>query len=283
MSHDIEFAAPPGKAKEARKKLVARLKELGWRRDAHGAVLTLDDPDTGVSATLDEDEPGAYDGWESLGLYLSIPYARPYFWGLVALGRAQTVAVEVGLGIADPQSRDPGDDGAPRYRDVDSLVRSWLAGNALATSALAGDKPGLSRALCRYFWLYQSTKGAVQAALASADVFVPKLIPVVRGNERCVSLQIGWPDAIPLVLPECDYLVIGHSTGKDFQVDGVAEYRGVRSLLAPLLKPYPIEDGVDALILWPGDANGVGDRLSRLQLVPRSEFRPLPLDGFVTD
>lgn len=280
MSYDIEFFARPGKEQEGRRRFLAGLELVGWR-DGDEGLLTHESEATGVSATLEEGESGEFEGWHSLGLFLSLAYLRPSFWGLEVLPEVARAAAAASLAIADPQSQDPGDDNGPRVRDGESLIRSWNVGNEMAIRAAGSEMPRLARESAHYWWRYQRLKDALQDQLAKSDVFVPSLGLVRRAHSKDVLLQIAWPDCIPLVLPRCDLIIIGHSKRSGFAVDGVASYEGVRQILSPHLRSIEIGRGLIAEALWPDAAKRSGGSLPGLDLMPRSAFSPVAADAFL--
>lgn len=280
MGYDIEFFARPGKEQVGRRRFLAGLELVGWR-DGDEGLLTHESEATGVSATVEDGEPSEFEGWRSLGLFLSLAYLRPSFWGLEVLPEVARAAVGAGLAIADPQSQDPNDDGGPRVRDGESLIRSWNAGNEMAIGAAGSGMPRLSRESAHYWWRYQRFKDAMQDRLAQSDVFVPSLGLVCRGRGKDVLLQIAWPDCIPLVLPRCDLVLVGHSKRSGFAVDGVASYDEVRQALSPHLGSIEVGRGLVAEILLPDAAKRVGGSLPGLHLEPRAVFSQVGADAFV--
>lgn len=88
---------------------------------------------------------------------------------------------------------------------------------------------------------------------------------------------MSWPDAIPLLLPACDLVILVRSKpAGGFDILGVADGPDVAARLADLVRPIPDPpDGADVRVLRPEQTAEAAARLATLALEPVGRFEGL--------
>jgi len=195
MDYSIRFHGPPAAAARLPELLAARSRLM----PAPGGAWLYDNPDTGVSFTLDV-PPHSADG---VLLSAAIPCCRPQVFG-------HEVTHELDA-LAGPLALRWEADGHAREWDATALRQAWEAANRLAIAAaaargLAPDPsltlPGEQVAAAWYWnWHRETLRQRLQPW-----VFVPPIQYVnLRGHvERCII----WADAYPIAVPEVDTVLL---------------------------------------------------------------------------
>lgn len=138
--------------------------------------------------------------WAIVGLRLGMPrvYGRQAIEVLAAL--VERFPSEV----VDPQQ-----DSEIREFDLETLPRAWDKANEAFFAALAPDQAArylpMASAQRELMWRWNSTRNQRQAAL-QLDVFVPMIAPWVRQGQLVTA--VVWSDAIPILLPKVDLVVL---------------------------------------------------------------------------
>lgn len=148
------------------------------------------DPSQAVEA---EAEIRHYHGLAPAGLTVRVDYLRPSFFGMETMPWVDHIRRELDLLILDPQS-EGGSASGPAAYSVDTLIRTWDAGNSRATSTLRSQE-GIemavaSRAVLQAWWRYIMAFPDLEAHYdGGVAIPVPKLMQTVRGK---VTILATW-------------------------------------------------------------------------------------------
>ncbi|MDJ0793754.1 MAG: hypothetical protein QNI98_05860 [Woeseiaceae bacterium] len=132
-------------------------------------------------------------------------YFRPTYFVLEAEPEVTAFIKRFSMTVMDPQMEGmgTGDYSAERFKT------GWLHGNDFGYSSILKnhqDVYSLPQAQLHQLWEWNFNKEDLQGSVED-DVFVPKIM-LVKRNGIPITAAV-WPDAIPSVLPEVDYLLIG--------------------------------------------------------------------------
>lgn len=179
-----------------------------------------DNKSTGVYFCFQHDSesdegPEEVAGLRPAGVSFNLNYFRPHVFGLEAEPEVTAFVRHFDLKVFDPQTSGMG---AGDY-SPEGFLRGWNAGNQFGYRACVdggGDGPapdnnGLFRAPAAEIercWRWNlGVRRLQEGRFTDGDVFVPRILFLTRGREAR-SLCV-WPDAIPILLPRVDYLLIG--------------------------------------------------------------------------
>ncbi len=216
------------------------------------AQAVYENPDTNVYFSFDAtgseaDDPEA-DQPRGTWLALNLNLYRPSVFGLEAAREVLAVTVATDSDVFDPQADDP----AVRSFDTEEFLGRWNHANRRGHVALLSEREGqdpvpwprsLPASTLRAVWEWNCARQAWNDALGD-QVFVPCICFLDGGTD--VETAVVWTDAIPVVLPRVDRVLLyrdelrpkrwfGRSKAPDLSEVTWAE-------LAPFL-PSPVESG----------------------------------------
>lgn len=199
-------------------------------------------PDTKVSFRLDfrsspasSKAPAQPAGFTDSGLSAVIPLGRASFFAREAMPVIERVCRRLRLLVLNTE-----EDGPPKKARVETLVQDWNKANEFAVKArsLVGLPAVISPESADYWWRYQYQQEDLQQRLGPG-IFVPTLAYVRRISDGRLFSMISWPDAIPIVLPECDLAFLGKNVDGDEEPKGPQETGGILfSKLLKKIKPF---------------------------------------------
>lgn len=162
--------------------------------------------DTGVYFTFELLEPTDDEGGLA-GIAFNLNYFRPHTFALEALPELEAFAAEFRPAVEDPQVEGM-EEGT---FSAEGFLSGWSAGNRFAVRAILSQqedhevftKPAdeLERI---WKWNYQRQHRQTQL---EDSMFVPS-ISFLKVGAGVGSISV-WPDAIPIALPQTDYVLIG--------------------------------------------------------------------------
>jgi hypothetical protein len=161
-------------------------------------------PDTGVYFSFDHCDPTDEDEVECWASF-NLNFNRPHYFALEALPELEAFVSAFDLVVEDPQI-----DGMGHGEFVgDLFVSGWSKGNQLG-SAAAGESgaeapPTLPTTTLEAIWRWNYGREAFQRRLGDS-IFVPRIV-FLKANRSPQTATI-WTDAIPVVLPRTDVVVI---------------------------------------------------------------------------
>ena len=235
------------------------------------SLVLYRNPDTAVQATFEREDPRQLAGLlpatvQAVGVRFRLRWPRPRFFAQEAVPILIELADAKRLLVAFPQS------GGAVMRVINptpaEVTRIWQAGSAAPAKGRSSPPlPFMSSERSDRWWRYQWRKQELQRRLGQ-DVFVPTLVGVAtEGRSDELHLQITWTDAVPLVIPECDFItLLEGAIPSEFKVRGTASHDDVRRALAPFLDTIDVEDVGTLPLLKPKQAKRA-----------RSVFQSLPV------
>ncbi len=166
--------------------------------------------DTGVYFLFELSQPekrGEERDVEQADASFNLNYYRPHIFGLEAEPEVASFVATFRPSITDPQVAGMTDG---RYSG-DAFLLGWNTGNAFGYRAV-GSQQGpksqpltLPSAAIERFWRWNYGRGAKQRDVGES-IFVPRVM-FLRSREGVASFVV-WGDAMPILLPEVDLVII---------------------------------------------------------------------------
>jgi hypothetical protein len=168
--------------------------------------------DTGVyfvfeySDSVTSNAPDLEESTSSYPLSFNVNYRRPSFFGKEAEPEVRTFIERFDLLVDDPQI---GGMGVGEY-DSAKFLRGWSEGNELGYQAVmqGGEANAIFTAPTlelERIWRWNYERRRLQAQIGERH-FVPRIFFLeVEGAAKSAAV---WPDAIPSLLPQVDYLFV---------------------------------------------------------------------------
>jgi hypothetical protein len=230
--------------------------------DGESACWTYENPETSVTFTLRHDDAG---------LTCEIPYLRPAFFAIEAMGVVATLCTDLGLTAFESAPGSKASSGSAEW------IASWQRGNRLAVQAAhaLGALPSRwRRDSADAWWRYARDKARLQESLDEGGVFVPRVFLFVD-TQRCsmVRTAMTWSDCIATLFPPADLVMVldksnePTASGRDTRLRGLAERDEVVNALSDLVER--VETAVGEVPYLPADRCALA----------RARFRALRVDS----
>jgi hypothetical protein len=164
--------------------------------------------DTGVYFVIELQTQADEPGEEYFPLALNINYFRPDFFILEAEPEITRFVAEFDLTVSDPQLAGMGEG---EY-SAERLLSGWRHGNEFGHSSILADPANhaqvhsLPSSVTRDAWRWNFGRDALQEAVGESKYVPPVTFLLLDGKVVTVTI---WPDGIPVVMPQVDYLFIG--------------------------------------------------------------------------
>jgi hypothetical protein len=284
VTHELHAVVPAGSSTNPEAFANAVVRSGSWAATP-GDALRYAAPDTGVTATLVSADPpdSLGPGYVHLGVALEISYVRPTFLARESIGAFAAIVRGMDALIFDPQASD-----RPEEPDDDALVVSWRDGNRRAVRVAREMNPALpwtELSVADAWWQYQRALPHLRRAFMATH-YVPVLRFVRRADDARVLRTMSWPDLVPVILPECELIILMRSDPVHrFVIDGVASAPDVEDRLSGIVESIDIDHPESRrLSVVPGSgADVVNERLSSIALEPFEAFVSVDADGFVDE
>lgn len=232
--------------------------------------LMLIDVDDGTLDAIADEQPGdaLVRSAQNPLLTASISYACSDAEVQAALSALDALAKKLDLKIFDPRT----------WTETTALAlsESWSESSEWADAALESmATPGLDRLppdTADYARAYMGCWADIDAAYEPADLFVPHLLLVLTRGGAAASTGVVWPDCIPQVFPEVDYLVIQRKASGlrgilGLKESGLAEFSEAKQLLATVLER--VEEPVPHYVYrTTANKQAAAKAVSRLRILP---------------
>lgn len=197
MSYDFELhpRSVPVDVAEVRAWIASR---PHWSLDAVTSAV-YENSDTGVSFVLDLNEPAVEPP-----LVAIVNLYRPSFFIREIEFELRSLAASFDLTVFDPQDEL----WAPHPLTAEWLSEQWWRANATSYQLFQGEdrtRLVLPRRRLDAAWWWNYRRSALQDA-QSEDIFVPSVM--VIDTDRGLRTAAVWSDAIPVILPEVDDVII---------------------------------------------------------------------------
>ncbi|MDP4093197.1 MAG: hypothetical protein Q8920_07525 [Bacillota bacterium] len=290
MSFNLYFykkkeAPEPGKAmlSEYFKKLHCFTVKTG---DNGSEEFFYSNEETGVYFSFyyskNESRPDFPDNYSYTGISLSIGCCRPVFFALEAMPVVESVQVDLGFIIQNPLE----DTKTTVKYSQEELVQAWEKQNQAEIRAKGKEAnlKYLSREMSLDIWKYSREKEKIQKDLGG-KYYVPKIYIIHNKETGELERAISWPEAIPQVIPECEYVIVSRTKPgflgfrKKSQV-GILKYD---YLMSKIHKYLNIFDGPlpGMKILNPFNKLYVLSVFMHMKISGIDKIEAIPMDGFV--
>lgn len=206
MSYDLYVRAPAGTPMPSASALTAWFAgRLHYAMDETQAIYENDD--TGVYFIFDLPSQPGEDDESPPSLALNLNFFRPGCFAVEAAIELDALVKRFSFEVEDPQIA--GMDDGPY--STEGLLRGWNAGNELALRTLLTGEHAqetihtLPAATIQRVWRWNLERKELQARLGE-EVFVPRISYLALDGR--VQTAVVWGDAIPVVLPPTDQLLL---------------------------------------------------------------------------
>jgi hypothetical protein len=208
MSFDLFFCARRGTKAPSQKALRSYFEGRGNYQVSASQAL-YENQDTGVYFSFDfQAEKGKKRASAWVPLAFNVNYYRPHVFGLEADLELGEFVRAFDLLVSDPQNEGMGDG---EYSS-EGFLRGWNTGNRFAYHAILNSSEGRPESLdampaawIERCWRWNIRRKELQAK--KEETFVPSIM-VLRHQGKLATVAC-WPDAIPVVLPRVDLLLLG--------------------------------------------------------------------------
>ncbi len=213
MSYDLFFGVPPVRQPPSPSAICEYFLERKHYEVSESQAVYRNE-DTGVYFAFDieapkepQQEDEADPSFVPCGIAFNLNYYRPHIFGLEAEPEVASFTERFDLLVDDPQI-----DGMGRgHYSSERFLAGWNTGNRFAYKALltkldASDVVDtLPFDAIERYWRWNLTSEAMQEQVTE-PAFVPRVM-FMREAGRVASF-VTWTDAIPIVIPKVDYVVL---------------------------------------------------------------------------
>jgi hypothetical protein len=199
---------------------------LPFNKSDHPRQWEYENPETGVYFLVDwnevDNDPESivvfdnFDEFKYLNFSFSINFFRPRFFGLEIFPVIEKLINTLDLFVLNAQDEEDPDN--PRKFESDYLRDQWIRHNDQVTigqfNELNFEYMPLEKS--NYLWWFQFHRIELQNSMTE-DIFVPGYF-VLKSNENgqlCTACV--WPQHIPIILPQVDYLIVQKNYKKLFR------------------------------------------------------------------
>lgn len=211
----------------------------------------------------------------------NLNYFRSHVFALEAEKELALFVKRFGLKVYDPQVDGMGDGDY----SSNGFFKGWNAGNeaSYATLQKQDGRSGVTFTMAARqiegYWRWNYEREALQEQMGDM-IFVPRIV-FLRVNGRALSALV-WTDAIPIALPQTDYLVLLKNQLASRRLFGkkqelaLAEWQAI----APILSPFPVHAGpVEYRLLQYSEAPASVVAFFRRQATYTGKLEWVPLDS----
>lgn len=172
---------------------------------------------------------------EDTNISFNINYARPQFFGTESFEIAEKLVHKFDLYVLDPQA-----EGEPLKYQKGNLLKSWLTSNEKISKSYFKEwgLKYLELEKSNYSWDFCYSKNALQESLGEA-YFVPNIFYINEKGTDSIKTLCVWPQHIPFVLPNVDFVLIQRKIRKLFRTkdeSGLVKYASIVEKLGGYFK-----------------------------------------------
>ncbi len=245
------------------------LGKLSYITSENETQWIYDNEDTGVYCIFEynkpEEEESEIDNkyiedFENTYFTFIINFFRPQFFGYECFPLVNKFVEDLDLFISNPQNSYE-----PKRYDLGELEQDWGLAN-LSYSKSKFKEIGLNYLeleKSNNSWEFNLNKSKLQNVLGD-DYFVPRIFYLKQKNSNTIETMSVWPDNIPYILPEVDYILVQREIKKFFKIindDGLISYSDLLSQLGQYFK-----DDKGYKIIHPENANNISKLYNELPL-----------------
>ncbi len=267
---------------------------LPFNNSEHTKQWCYENPETGVYFLIhwneinnDPEYIKSFDSFEEfkyLNFSFSINFYRPTFFGIEIFPVIEKFINSLELHVLDPQ--DENDPNNPHKFPSGYFQEQWTRhNNGVTLDSFEKFKfEYLPLEISNYLWLYQYHRQDLQTILGD-NIFVTGFFVLKNKEDGKLYTACVWPQHIPIILPQVDYLIVQKKYSKlfkKFEASGVIPYKSIINEFKNYFETF--EYIVPNLkLLKPANANKIEKQFNALKLgkaVP--DFGTIiPLDRFV--
>lgn len=212
MSYDLYFHCK-NEQSLSREEFINYFRNRPWYTVEQNQAF-YENEDTGVYFCFEYQEENStgdegIEEEQNFQVSFNINYNRPHIFGLEAEPEIKNFVEEFKLNIFDPQTNGMGE--GPY--STEGFLRGWNEGNLFGISAMIShggenwlvDVGTLSHLDIERYWKWNLFRKELQDKLGD-DIYVPRIM--FCKNQNQIKSFIVWGDAIPIVLPKVDLVVL---------------------------------------------------------------------------
>lgn len=182
--------------------------------------------ETYESEENEEEQKDEFDGFVDTNLCFNINYLRPDFFGIESFELVNKLVEKFDLYVLDPQ-----DEGEPLKYQEGELLKNWLTSNEKICKTYFEEYnlKYLELEKSNYCWKFCYNRNELQEKLTQ-EYFVPNIFYVNKKGTETVETLCVWPEHIPFVLPEVDFVLIQKRIKKFFRTkeeSGLVKYKTI--------------------------------------------------------
>ena len=224
--------------------------------------------DTEAYFSIDQNEPETdeeavelfekFDDFNNTHFSFNLNFLRPDFFGQFAFEHVDKFVEKFDLYVLNPQSSTDAD--KPIKPQPGSLYKNWSQTNAEQSANLFRECESVYYPLEKTndFYLFNSNRKRIQAELGE-DYFVPKIFLFQRKSDGHIISTTIWPEHIPCIFPQVDYLLLCKKYKKWFRAieeDGFISSETFHTRFGSYLDDYGF---MNCKILHPDKAEQLSD------------------------
>jgi len=201
MSYDLFFTAP----KISEKEFEAYFSQNPHYKLNNGQAFYSNEI-TGVYFSFDYEENGDYPE-NNVEASFNLNYFRPHFFGLEAAVEVEKFVSHFNCEIEDPQTHGMGNDVFTKA----GFLKGWNNGNKFGVGAILSRSENptppdvMPTAALEQMWEWNFSINEKEMRLLE-DIFIPRIM--FFRVDGVVGTGAVWPDAIPTLIPDVDFLVV---------------------------------------------------------------------------
>lgn len=214
-----------------------------------------------LEASDEELEIESFDDFEDTNFSFNINFIRPQFFGRECFPIVDNFVKDLNLYILNPQG-----EGEPKKYEFGILEKQWAESN-LNFAKINFDEWGLNYLdldKSNYSWEFSNKRNKLQNKLGE-EYFVPGIFYIKSKNENEIKTLSVWPEHIPYVLPNVDFIVV-QKVKKNFfkkkKEEGIIKYSDLISRLGK----YFIDEETYKII-HPENAYSISKEFNALSLL----------------
>jgi hypothetical protein len=294
MSYDLYFYKRTGNQLSEEQVAEYLNNNISYNTKEHAKQWSYDNRTTGVYFFIDWDEieeaPEFLKSFDDFGNFtylnftFNINFLRPQYFAVEVFPIIQKFINDLDLFVLNPQDEE--DPEIPRKFDDSYLQDQWIRQNDKVSLGQfeEAELEYMPLEKSNYLWLYQFNKQELEDKY-SEDHFVPNIFILKSNQDHQLYTACVWPEHIPFILPNVDYLLVSKKFRKNFikvEESGLVAYKDVLKEFGEAFKSLKHND-IDLKDLTQEKSDGLKKKFNSLKLgKDMDEFGTrVYFDGFV--
>ncbi|MBS1502009.1 MAG: hypothetical protein JST32_08110 [Bacteroidetes bacterium] len=237
-----------------------------------------ENPETGVYFLIDWNDPSTeqeeIEIWDSFAEFdntnfsCSINFFRPQYFGLEVFPIIERIADELDLYILNPQNFDEVE--MPKKFPKQYLEAQWTEHNDQISEEHFNEMSFnfMSPEKSNGMWWFNLHRTELQESLIE-DIFVPGLFAIKSNDDEQLYTACVWPEHIPIILPQVDYVIIKKKYKKLFKIveeDGLVPYANIINKLGVFFEEFSYA-GQNLKVLRQNNADKMTAEFNALKII----------------